>query len=218
MFFLIFRLIDTVANPLHFGIFPHPYSSEKRFGQPKSVDESAPVSSSPAAGESNGVTDRTLQVKPEREIKTEFGTSKEVSSQNKGKKKKKISVEVPVKGQKQAPNPLNEGKRARVIVRNLAFKASGVFFVVVCSFLLHFLFNYGLAVSFKKMIKSVQRLKKIFFKELCHFFFKFIVVYYTAECKVSFHEKESKQRGNDPNIYQNYKLLSKGNQLFYIVK
>lgn len=41
-------------------------------------------------------------------------------------KVKKTRTEVPVKGVKQAPNPLNEGKRARLIVRNLSFKV-GVF-------------------------------------------------------------------------------------------
>lgn len=79
-----------------FCIIKHTLSihfAEKRFGQPQNPNK-------------------------EQDAETLQESSHEKIQQS--KKQKKGSA--PVKGQKQAPNPLNEGKRARLIIRNLSFK------------------------------------------------------------------------------------------------
>ena len=72
--------------------------------------------------------------------------------------KPKVKKETPVKGQKQEVNPKTEGKRARLIVRNLAFKVRNYwfnihnkiinilcwFFKVYISFLKKMVFNWSL--------------------------------------------------------------------------
>ena len=106
-------------------MFPFNYT-EKRFGQPKSEDGNAlglkTQQSSPSGKETNVFIDGSQPVKVEKGI--EVAESEDVHPQRKKNRTKKVSADTPIKGQRQAPNPLNEGKRARVIVRNLAFKVS----------------------------------------------------------------------------------------------
>ncbi|GFS08779.1 RNA-binding protein 28 [Elysia marginata] len=113
------------------AVYANKKEKKKRFGQPnkKTEGESVPVSksnkpSSPAGEETSDFSDEGQPDHAEKKTKLEVARSENMSLQTKRKKKKKVATETPVKGQRQAPNPLNEGKRARVIVRNLAFKCT----------------------------------------------------------------------------------------------
>ncbi|CAG5134175.1 unnamed protein product, partial [Candidula unifasciata] len=77
-------------------VYANKKEKKKRFGHPQGVESE----------QKDG--DITQEIKQEKNQQT--------------KKQKKGPV--PVKGQKQAPNPLNEGKRARLIIRNLSFRCT----------------------------------------------------------------------------------------------
>ncbi|XP_059150152.1 RNA-binding protein 28-like [Physella acuta] len=81
-------------------IYANKKEKKKKFGRPVTAD-------------SEKETEATQEQTPEKQ-----------PAVTKTKKVKKTKTEVPVKGVKQAPNPLNEGKRARLIVRNLSFKCT----------------------------------------------------------------------------------------------
>ncbi|KAK3696107.1 hypothetical protein RRG08_061882 [Elysia crispata] len=108
------------------AVFANKKEKKKRFGQPKSEDGNAlglkTQQSSPSGKETNVFIDGSQPVKVEKGI--EVAESEDAHPQRKKNPKKKVSADTPIKGQRQAPNPLNEGKRARVIVRNLAFKCT----------------------------------------------------------------------------------------------
>ncbi|BFZ09199.1 hypothetical protein BsWGS_12238 [Bradybaena similaris] len=61
---------------------------------------------------------------PDKEQEQDAETLQESTHDKSQQSKKQKKGAAPVKGQKQAPNPLNEGKRARLIIRNLSFKCT----------------------------------------------------------------------------------------------
>ncbi|GFO46401.1 RNA-binding protein 28 [Plakobranchus ocellatus] len=111
-------------------VFANKKEKKKRFGQPQKLEQET---SGAVENQQNG--DNDVDKKNARTTKpvlatvtkgreSDIGTAKSEKILPHSKQGKKEKKKIPVKGQKQAPNPLNEGKRARLIIRNLAFKCS----------------------------------------------------------------------------------------------
>ncbi|RUS81801.1 hypothetical protein EGW08_010438 [Elysia chlorotica] len=115
-------LVKKVDGRNIHAVFANKKEKKKRFGLPKIGDGSAQESNPNGEEIDHGSSDKSLPVKVEKGKKK--AESEDTDSQRKGIKRKKVTADTPIKGQRQAPNPLNEGKRARLIVRNLAFKCT----------------------------------------------------------------------------------------------